>query len=101
MSNGDLGKGGIQDPRFVITCAGDPEYSLITGSSDRQTLFLANMFSKMKHGTKLGTRAPAVRNGSSLFNDRILAVDADHIVKEGEGEGLAARARLAKQFETE
>ena len=30
------GKGGISDPRFVIEHAGDPEYSLVTRSSDGQ-----------------------------------------------------------------
>ena len=68
---GDLermgGKGGIKDPRFVIEHAGDPEYSLITRSSDGQMLFLANMLSKMKHGTRLGSRIAEVHNGSSLF----------------------------------
>ena len=52
------GKDGISDPRFVIEHAGDPEYSLVTRSSDGQMLFLANMVSKMKHGTKLGSRSP-------------------------------------------
>ncbi len=61
------GKGGIHDPRFVIQHAGDPEYSLVTRSSDGQMLFLANMLSKMKHGTKLGSRIAEVHNGSSLF----------------------------------
>ncbi|MBU2601030.1 MAG: type I restriction-modification system subunit M [Actinobacteria bacterium] len=61
------GKGGIRDPRFVIQHAGDPEYSLITRSSDGQMLFLANMLSKMKHATKLGSRIAEVHNGSSLF----------------------------------
>jgi type I restriction enzyme M protein len=61
------GKDGIKDPRFVIEHAGDPEYSLITRSSDGQMLFLANMLSKMKHGTKLGSRIAEVHNGSSLF----------------------------------
>jgi type I restriction enzyme M protein len=61
------GKGAIRDPRFVIANAGDPEYSLITRSSDGQLLFLANMLSKMKHGTKLGSRIAEVHNGSSLF----------------------------------
>jgi type I restriction enzyme M protein len=50
------GKEGIKDPRFVIQHAGDGEYSLITRSSDGQILFLANMLSKMKHKTKLGSR---------------------------------------------
>ena len=61
------GKEGIKDPRFVITHAGDAEYSLLTRSSDGQLLFLANMLSKMKHGTKLGSRIAEVHNGSSLF----------------------------------
>jgi type I restriction enzyme M protein len=61
------GKGGIKDPRFVIEHAGDPEYSLITRSSDGQLLFLVNMLSKMKHGTELGSRIAEVHNGSSLF----------------------------------
>jgi type I restriction enzyme M protein len=61
------GKDGIKDPRFIIEHAGDPEYSLITRSSDGQMLFLANMLSKMKHGTKLGSRIGEVHNGSSLF----------------------------------
>jgi len=61
------GKNGIKDPRFLIQHAGDPEYSLLTRSSDGQLLFLANMLSKMKHGAKLGSRIAEVHNGSSLF----------------------------------
>ena len=61
------GKDGIKDPRFVIEHADDPEYSLITRSSDGQMLFLANMLSKMKHNTPLGSRIAEVHNGSSLF----------------------------------
>jgi type I restriction enzyme M protein len=61
------GKDGIRNHRFIIEHAGDPEYSLITRSSDGQMLFLANMLSKMKHGTKLGSRIAEVHNGSSLF----------------------------------
>jgi len=61
------GKGGIKDPRFLIEHAGDPEYSLVTRSSDGQMLFLANMLSKMKHGARLGSRIAEVHNGSSLF----------------------------------
>lgn len=61
------GKGGMKDPRFLITHAGDAEYSLITRSSDGQLLFLANLLSKMKHATKLGSRIAEVHNGSSLF----------------------------------
>jgi type I restriction enzyme M protein len=61
------GKGGIKDSRFLIEHAGDPEYSLVTRSSDGQMLFLANMLSKMKQGTHLGSRITEVHNGSSLF----------------------------------
>ncbi|TWD51222.1 type I restriction enzyme M protein [Agrobacterium vitis] len=61
------GKSGIRDPRFVIEHAGNAEYSLVTRSSDGQLLFLANMLSKMKHNTPLGSRIASVHNGSSLF----------------------------------
>jgi type I restriction enzyme M protein len=61
------GKTGIKDPRFVVEHNGDPEFSLITRSSDGQMLFLANMLSKMKQGTPLGSRIAEVHNGSSLF----------------------------------
>jgi type I restriction enzyme M protein len=61
------GKQGLKDPRFLIEHAGDPEYSLVTRSSDGQMLFLANMLSKMKRGTRLGSRIAEVHNGSSLF----------------------------------
>jgi type I restriction enzyme M protein len=61
------GKGGIKDPRFIINHDDDPEYSLITRSSDGQMLFLANLLAKMKHDTPLGSRIAEVHNGSSLF----------------------------------
>ena len=61
------GKSGMRDPRFVISHGDDPEYSLLTRSSDGQLLFLANMLSKMKHKTELGSRIAEVHNGSSLF----------------------------------
>src|SRR3989441_10654881 len=61
------GKDGIKAPHFIIEHAGDPEYSLITRSSDGQMLFLANMLSKMKQTSKLGSRIAEVHNGSSLF----------------------------------
>ncbi|MCX6028186.1 MAG: class I SAM-dependent DNA methyltransferase [Chloroflexi bacterium] len=61
------GKEGIKDRRFLIEHAGDAEYSLLTRSSDGQLLFLANMLSKMKHDTPLGSRIAEVHNGSSLF----------------------------------
>ena len=58
------GKKEMRDPRFVIEHAADPEYSLVTRSSDGQMLFLANKLSKMKEG---GSRIAEVHNGSSLF----------------------------------
>ena len=61
------GKKEMRDHRFVIDHADDPEYSLITRSSDGQMLFLANKLSKMKQGTRLGSRIAEVHNGSSLF----------------------------------
>ncbi|RJP82584.1 MAG: SAM-dependent DNA methyltransferase [Desulfobacteraceae bacterium] len=61
------GKKDMRDPRFVIAHANDPEYSLVTRSSDGQMLFLANKLSKMKQKTKLGSRIAEVHNGSSLF----------------------------------
>ncbi len=61
------GKTGMKDPRFINEHAGDPEYSMITRTSDGQMLFLANMLSKMKHDTPLGSRIAEVHNGSSLF----------------------------------
>ena len=60
-------KKGMRDPRFLIEHAGDPEYSLVTRSSDGQMLFLANKLSKMKQDTPLGSRIAEVHNGSSLF----------------------------------
>ena len=61
------GKKDMRDPRFIIEHAGDPEYSLVTRSSDGQMLFLANKLSKMKQDTRLGSRIAEVHNGSSLF----------------------------------
>ena len=61
------GKKDMRDPRFVIDHADDPEYSLVTRSSDGQMLFLANKLSKMKKDTRLGSRLAEVHNGSSLF----------------------------------
>ncbi|MHB8377259.1 MAG: type I restriction-modification system subunit M [Dehalococcoidia bacterium] len=61
------GKSDMRDPRYVIEHAGDPEYSLVTRSSDGQLMFLVNMLAKMKHGTALGSRIAEVHNGSSLF----------------------------------
>ena len=61
------GRKDIRDPRFVIEHGGDPEYSLVTRSSDGQMLFLANMLSKMKTSSPLGGRIAEIHNGSSLF----------------------------------
>ncbi len=61
------GKGGIKDPRFMVNHAGNSEYSLATRSDDGQMLFLANLLSKMKRKTPLGSRIAEVHNGSSLF----------------------------------
>jgi type I restriction enzyme M protein len=61
------GKSDMRDLRFVIEHAGDPEYNLITRSSDGQLMFLVNKLAKMKHNTPLGSRIAEVHNGSSLF----------------------------------
>ena len=61
------GRNDMCDRRFVIEHAGDPEYSLVTRSNDGQLLFLINMLSKMKGGTRLGSRIAEAHNGSSLF----------------------------------
>lgn len=61
------GKDDIQDPRFVTRHADDPEYKMITRSSDGQLMFLVNKLAKMKHATRLGSRIAEVHNGSSLF----------------------------------
>ena len=61
------GKKDLRDPRFVIQHAGESDYSLVTRSSDGQMLFLANMLSKMKHDTPMGSRIAEIHNGSSLF----------------------------------
>jgi type I restriction enzyme M protein len=61
------GKAGIKDARFIISHGDNPEFNLITRSSDGQLLFLVNMLSKMKHDSRLGSRIAEVHNGSSLF----------------------------------
>ena len=61
------GKKGLKNPRFLISHGGNAEYSLVTRTSDGQMLFLANMASKMKHDSPLGSRVAEVHNGSSLF----------------------------------
>ena len=61
------GKKEIRDPRFRVEHGGDPEYSMVTRKNDGQMLFLANLVSKMKTSTDLGSRIAEVHNGSSLF----------------------------------
>ncbi len=61
------GKSGMRDLRFMINHGDDPEYSMLTRSSDGQMMFLANMLSKMKHNSLFGSRVAEVHNGSSLF----------------------------------
>src|SRR6202158_3113945 len=62
-----VGKEVIKDPRFLMEHGGEPDFSLVTRSSDGQMLFLVNMASKMNHKTQLGSRIAEVHNGSSLF----------------------------------
>ena len=61
------GKQGMRDPRFLIEHGGDPEYSLVTRSSDGQLLFLVNKLAKLKQESPMGSRIAEVHNGSSLF----------------------------------
>ena len=61
------GKKEILDSRFVTSFKNNPKFSMLPRISDGQTLFLLNNISKMKHGTKLGSRIAEVHNGSSLF----------------------------------
>lgn len=70
---GDLealgGRTRFADPRFLFPWNGDPQYSLLTRSSDGQLLFLANLVSKMKDlaSNGMGSRIAEIHNGSSLF----------------------------------
>ncbi|MFC5946576.1 HsdM family class I SAM-dependent methyltransferase, partial [Micromonospora harpali] len=62
------GKAKISDPRFIVTFEGETEpSSLVTSSNDGQMMFLANMVSKMKTESPLGSRIAEIHNGSSLF----------------------------------
>jgi type I restriction enzyme M protein len=65
------GKADMRDRRFIMSRPGDhigdAEFSLLTRSSDGQLMFLANMLSKMKPNTPLGSRIAEVHNGSALF----------------------------------
>ena len=64
---GSEAKNGITDRRFVVDHAGDPEFKLITRSSDGQLMFLVNKLAKMKRSSALGSRIALVHNGSALF----------------------------------
>jgi type I restriction enzyme M protein len=61
------GKSELNDPRFVVNHGDDPSFSFVPRSSDGQMLFLANMVSKMKTTTPLGSRIAEIHSGSSLF----------------------------------
>ena len=61
------GKGDLKDPRFILEYGDNPEYKMITRSSDGQLMFLVNKLKKMKDKSKLGSRIAQVHNGSSLF----------------------------------
>ncbi len=61
------GKKELKDARFIVEHDGDTDFQLIPRSSDGQMLFLANMVSKMKHDTPMGSRIAEIHNGSSLF----------------------------------
>ena len=47
----------------MVQHSDESEFSLITRSSDGQMLFMANMVSKMKKDTELGSRIATVHNG--------------------------------------
>jgi len=55
----------LSDHRFVVRHGGNPEFRLVSSSSDGQLMFLVNMLSKMKAS---GSRVATVHNGSSLFS---------------------------------
>ena len=61
------GRTGIRDPRFITQHGDDPEFKMLTRSSDGQLMFMVNKLSKMKKTTPLGSRIAEVHNGSALF----------------------------------
>jgi type I restriction enzyme M protein len=67
MAGSKKKKEDIKDPRFIISFASDPEFSLLTRSSDSQLMFLANNLAKMREDTLQGSRIAEIHNGSSLF----------------------------------
>jgi type I restriction enzyme M protein len=66
---GGIKKDEISDRRFHATIDGE-EVSLVPDIDDPQMLFLANNISKMKTGTKIGSRIIEVHNGSALFTGK-------------------------------
>jgi hypothetical protein len=83
------GRDGIKDPRFVIEHAGDPEFKLITRSSDSQLMFLVNKLAKMKHNTPLGSRIAEVHRPGKTEADPLrgryaLSIDGKSCVVEYE-----------------
>jgi len=81
------GKKDIQDTRFVVNFADNPEFSMIPRTSDGQLLFLLNNVAKMKETTEIGSRIAEVHNGSSLFTG-----DA------GQGESNARRYMIERDL---
>ena len=64
------GKAGFNDPRFIVSHGDNPEFKLITRSSDGQLMFLVNKLSKMRRNAPadgVGSRIALVHNGSALF----------------------------------
>lgn len=64
------GKAEFNDPRFIVQHGDNPEFKLITRSSDGQLMFLVNKLSKMKRNAPadgVGSRIALVHNGSALF----------------------------------
>jgi type I restriction enzyme M protein len=70
MSGGSKKKTDISDHRFIVSHKEEPELSLLTRSSDGQMLFLANMVSKMKHDTELGSRIAEIHNVFAVKGSR-------------------------------
>ena len=64
------GKKDFSDPRFIVRHDDEPEFKLVTRSSDGQLMFLVNKLQKMKRNTpdnRIGSRIALVHNGSALF----------------------------------
>ncbi len=71
LSNPPYGKSWVNDMDAIVADKKeiiDPRFTVgVPRSSDGQLLFLANMVSKMKKNSKLGSRIASVHNGSALF----------------------------------